>query len=205
MKALVLGLVALVISVSPVLAEHHSDVHSDVYLDVVPAWPGTETITLYDYSDDRYTERFETEVNEFNANLPIYAPEMVYVRESPSDCNLDLIEDSITVCMADPDKPEAVADATWWVTPYDAENKAMIRLKPTFTPLPRDPIPCHEMMHVVTYIADNYGANPDSCVWGYTEHLGSFDIQHMIDVFPYVPAPPKEHHKKRHHGHKNHR
>ncbi len=38
---------------------------------------------------------------------------------------------------------------------------------------------CHELMHVLTGIGDNYGAEPDSCVWGTLDHPGAFDIAQL--------------------------
>lgn len=42
-------------------------------------------------------------------------------------------------------------------------------------------IVCHELMHAVSGIRDNYNTQPDSCVWGNLDHLGSWDVQYLID------------------------
>jgi hypothetical protein len=44
--------------------------------------------------------------------------------------------------------------------------------------------PCHEMMHALTNILDNYGAAPDtSCVWGSLTNPGPFDVAYLKRVY----------------------
>lgn len=42
---------------------------------------------------------------------------------------------------------------------------------------------CHEMMHALTGIPDNYGARDDSCVWGWLAQPGSFDVEVLRKAF----------------------
>jgi len=42
--------------------------------------------------------------------------------------------------------------------------------------LSRHRIACHEFVHIFSRQGDNYGSDPNSCMWGYLDEPGSTDI-----------------------------
>jgi hypothetical protein len=74
----------------------------------------------------------------------------------------------------------------------------------TLGPIDRFPLPtpanvvCHELMHALTGISDNQGSREDSCVWGYLETPGAFDLTWLERPLPIVEAPSRQHRHRRH-------
>lgn len=126
----------------------------------------------------------------------------------------------IVVCY-DPLMQEKTGYAAW--TPMAIQNGVMLRadivLDDAYSILPN--IHCHEAMHAVTGIADDYGSEQNtSCVHGGLNLPGSFDLKFIYALYaPGVtpPPPPTEgaaktcdrkghgkHHHKRCHGRGGH-
>lgn len=149
-----------------------------------------EPIIVSDYTTPTWDGLVSRAVDDFNAVLPKNAAPLKYVRMGVVPCNQlftgtprgEIRE--IQVCSGNNPTSPGGQSYGWWMavrpTKIDLSEKLMsmpenVSLKPM--------ILCHEMMHTVTGITDNYGAMPDtSCVWGTLDHPGPFDIEYMRSV-----------------------
>jgi hypothetical protein len=145
-------------------------------------------------------------VDDFNRIMPSRGPKLVLVEAGVQPC-----AENITVC-AGLNHPWAGGVAIWGTGDPLGEGTTVLRSD--LDSLGREFILCHEMMHLLTHIPDDYVRhndgtvtwnNPglDSCVWNYLRDPGSFDVQYLKQTFGgRTPEQEKRHErKKRKHGH----
>lgn len=82
-----------------------------------------------------------------------------------------------TVAVCEKDLPYAI----YGMTTFIGKDAVVTKLDPETSS--RRQTACHEMMHIVTNIPDRVSGSPrdDSCVWGYLDHLGAFDLAYIAD------------------------
>ena len=137
-------------------------------------------VPVYDYSG--WPEVPQT-VAEFNAVLPKKAPSLAYQAKGVLDCSqVPQHKDAITVCSV------PSVDGKWghtrWASRGRYLQRSIISLSNEVGQHHRANNVCHEFMHAVTNIPDNYGALPDtSCVWGNLSAPGPFDSEYMRKVY----------------------
>jgi hypothetical protein len=135
---------------------------------VVPVW---------DFMPQQAQPYIQAAVDDFNATLPPGVPRLDYIPMGELPCaNLPGYGKlgGISVCYA-PDSWHSVSDIA-----LDGHAISRVRVQ-----LVTVNAACHELMHALTNIADDY-ANPhlgESCVQGALEHLGSWDIAYAAQVY----------------------
>ena len=169
----------------------------------------TNSVGVYDYTSAAWRPIVAATVEEFNAMLPAQAPSLYYrvIGETPCDqIDPDLFRGGIVVCSA----PALSSSDELGLTEFFVErgqiSRVRITLSEEFDPTLRDNIVCHEFMHAITGIRDNYGALPDtSCVWGNLNAPGSFDVQYVRKLYKDndTSSGGKKHGGKRHGGKKH--
>ncbi len=135
-----------------------------------------------------------TAVDEFNAVLPATAPLLVYRPMRPGGCNTAWDRKrGIVVCSVNRLDYVGQSWGRW--------GRGQIRLAdPHIHSGQADNIVCHEFMHVLTGIPDNYDALPESsCVWGsILTAPGPFDVQTLTAASPQKAyGETQRRHKKR--------
>lgn len=139
-----------------------------------------ETIVVRDYSPTHLEWYVEETVADFNAVLPRRV-RLRYVDRRGTPCP-DTVERGITICGGD-----TGARTGEVVQP---KPRALILVRSGFVPIPKGSgsnLICHELMHALTGIGDNYGALPDqSCVWGYLSAPGSWDVEQLRKTFKHT-------------------
>ena len=168
-----------------------------------------DTVPVWSFVPDDWQALVENTVRDFNAHLPPSAPRLVYTPMGEKPCEqLPFYgrKGGISVCLG----PMPPARPAWSPKRISGDRfvSGLIGIN-TQTDLPPDPsmLPavmlCHEMMHVVTDAPDgfddqgryNYPHPDTSCVQGYLDHLGSWDIAYAESVYPF---PNGHRHKRRH-------
>lgn len=155
------------------------------------------TLPVQDFSTNA-SESLIAEVADFNAHMPPNGPHLVYQRmDGPCPPPYER-RHVITACTGDV-TPQSAAALTYQRGDPDQPGR-MLSAQMVFDDdlVVTTHYVCHEMMHAVTGIWDNYGArNEDSCVWGWwLEQLGPYDIILLNDAYAKDLQPPK-HKKKR--------
>jgi hypothetical protein len=160
-----------------------------------------EIMAVVDESGPNWNPYVQATVDEFNAIMPPNGPLLVYY---PG--NTRLCTDTLTsVCLA-------VPDPRWsGYTIYQGSASAEVGL----TDIRADPywldyVVCHEFMHVLARVPDDYVRNPDgtvtwfhpgtdSCVWSDARASpGSFDIQYLYDYYARDRSDHKDKKRRRH-------
>ena len=169
----------------------------------------TNSVRVYDYTSAAWRPVVAATVEEINAILPAKAPSLFYrvIGETPCDqIDPQLHRDGIVVCTT----PALASADELGLTEFFVErgqiSRVRITLSEEFDPTLRDNIVCHEFMHAITGIRDNYGALPDtSCVWGNLNAPGSFDAQYVRKLYKDkdTSSGGKKHGGKRHGGKKH--
>ena|SRR5688500_7439718 len=176
-----------------------------------PPWAGT-TVPIHDYTSSDWDGIFGATVGQFNAMLAPGGPRLVYRRMSPTPCDAITTPKpkkwrGIVVCSSGTPLPNNFAGYTTWDVGWGQRQGLVLRRVQIALTFPvtgsQHNLACHELMHAVTGIPDNYGAAPDtSCVWGDLPSPGSFDVAHAKQVYegkkPNDKAKRREH-RKRHH------
>lgn len=135
-----------------------------------PVWTITNALP------DEWQSAFDANLADFNANMPKYGPHFTVIRIAPEICQ----EANLKVCGGDGRWEDN--DSSYWGISLSRGRKGRginvnvmdIRID---TDSERRRILCHEFMHQLGYVSDNYNALPDtSCVWGSLDHLGPWDI-----------------------------
>lgn len=186
--------------------------------------PGSESalqaksVVVYDYSSDPWAPFVVEMIARFNAAMGRPFPELVYRRMTPSLCNdVPQRKNALTVCLSETVLRGAGGGMDTERRNPHAGTKAIIVLDTAGPPTDQTRstyVLCHEAMHALTGIPDNYTiaadgswtwntAGVDSCVWGDRETLGSFDISHAKHVYERF-GPSRDTHRNRSHHH-NHR
>jgi hypothetical protein len=125
------------------------------------------TIALYDATSDAYPIAQEA-VFFRDAGVPLRL-----IDAEPMSCEKarkKAPDGAIVVCEADLPGNEA------GLTSY-LKHRTMISLDPGMV-VSGQPV-CHELMHALTHIPDNQSSRTDSCVWGWLDHPGPFDIDYL--------------------------
>lgn len=150
-----------------------------------PIWT-SETVRVLDYSTAKWDGLVARTVDQFNVMLPDTAPDLVYRRMAERSCK-DLANrtfvGAIVVCSV-PAAPFVGMTGIW------AGRSAMIdtRILLNDRRFLNEPFAintvCHELMHAVTGIRDNYDRRPrSSCVWGALPAPGRFDAAYARKVY----------------------
>jgi hypothetical protein len=150
---------------------------------------GKRVLVIRDYTSAAWDGVIEQTVEDFNAVMPQGGPQLVYERRETAPCDVRAKQRrraSIKVCSV-PERPYG-----------GRERGQMILLNDTYTGPWYDQfragVVCHEMMHALTGIPDNYGALPDqSCVWGELSQPGPLDVDRLREMYQRKRhrAPPR--------------
>jgi hypothetical protein len=132
------------------------------------------TVTVADYTTPEWVGVVEGMVAQFSAILGDWGPRLVYQRFEVRDCGAipaPQVASRTAICSAHNDPPPfsgtcAIGKAHDLITLYDAAHTQARHRRQTV---------CHELMHALADVPDNYGSNPDSCVYGYLDHPGGAD------------------------------
>jgi hypothetical protein len=147
-----------------------------------------EVVQVIDQTSTAWNGIVQETVDAFNAIMPPRGPILVYVR-GVAGC-----ASQIPVCSGA--LPDNVLGLAWF---FPGDRWASIQVTDT-RPLDRngmEGVACHEFMHALTHIGDNYGAVADSCVWGYRSDPGRWDINLLYKHFGDTP-PHREKAKAKH-------
>ncbi|MCC6382642.1 MAG: hypothetical protein IT304_09025 [Dehalococcoidia bacterium] len=133
-------------------------------------------VVVHDAMPEAWQPYITAALEDFNTHLPATAPRLIYQRAEVGRACHDFPRppEGIVICLG-----EGLPSVTW--------KRMQGFIKPQ--PNPRvhgDPARflCHELMHVVTKIDDNYNSKPgESCVWGRESRLAPFDIAYLQKVF----------------------
>jgi hypothetical protein len=150
-----------------------------------PAWQRNRVV-VYDYTSAAWGGVIAQTVAEFNDMLPKNAPRLIYVRRTAVPCEAIPTRrrkgDSLVVC-----------STTLIVHAGQTAGPRLVQLADA----PINPLAgtaCHEFMHALTGIGDNYvlgidggwtwiTPGLDSCVWGWSTKPGSFDVAYAKKVY----------------------
>lgn len=163
-----------------------------------------ESVTVSDFSNPVWESYIRNEIDEYNAVLPATAPQLVYERMEMREC-------------PGVGRPEGFPIPLGITLCYNplAEHRSMIYgqmrafiFMPSDTRTRPEDYLCHEFMHAVTEIKDRPAETPlrtDSCVWGISPDLGSFDIEYINEVYAVHPVDGAQHKNRKHKKHRRHR
>jgi hypothetical protein len=174
-----------------------------------------ERVVVKDYTTHFGAAVADT-VNDFNIVMPAHGPLLVY-QKMGGPCDGQPSDTAISVCEAYiPGAP--FAWAWWWPGIHRWATIEINMAQPhALTPRDNEQIVCHEMMHAIAHIGDNYGAHAQSCVWGSLTDPGCFDVVKLAERFgdpaqtcagkatkakPKHDKPDKKHKKHKKHGKK---
>jgi hypothetical protein len=156
------------------------------------AW-AEQSVRVLDYSTPQWDGLVEGMVEEFNGTLPESTPQLVYRRMPQRACQ-DLksrpFVGAIVVCSVSTapfvGMTGVLHDGTTIV-----ETRIMLNDKKFLSTWDATNTVCHELMHAVTGIKDQYDRRPKtSCVWGSLLTPGRFDVAYARKVY----EPRKEPH-----------
>ena len=166
MKRLVvtLLLVMLIGSATPVMGKHRR---------------APEELLVFDYTPPAWQEAIRLTVDRFNAVMPEEGPLLVYVSRAPLTCPPEPeAADGIAVCWENSTEFGGLSSG-------ERQGAQIVLMEKYTGEGDYERMACHEFMHVLTGIPDNYGAAPDqSCVWGYLREPGPYDLQILTEEFP---------------------
>ncbi len=145
----------------------------------VNAKPERDVVVVENALPDSWTPALKATIRNFNRNMPRSGPKLVYKRVAP-----DICLETMTVCGGDGDNRGLVywGLSYGWNLPNDRDKMIVIDITASGPQSRTDKLNtlCHEFMHQLAHIPDNYGARPTtSCVWGRLDHLGTWDIQRL--------------------------
>jgi hypothetical protein len=146
-----------------------------------------KVIRLYDYTGPEWEGVFYQTVQEFRAVMPRNRPRLKYVRGEHRIC-----AQAVKTCEGL--VLEGYAGFASVNLKHLGVGHIMVVDGSTLSPAFKDEVACHEMMHIMTGIEDNYGALPDqSCVWGSLTAPGPFDIEKLREVWGEKPKKKRRH------------
>jgi len=152
----------------------------------------------------QWTPQLQETVADFNANMPEKGPLLVVIKGDPVICDTQ-IKRTITVCGGDGE----YAGGEYWGLAWGIGHSEMsiwMDVEGEWIPDSPDEVEatlCHELMHEVGLIDDNYNAMPDtSCVWGNLTDLGPWDIARLHAVWDdgTNDTPEDEIQQRKHHA-----
>jgi hypothetical protein len=142
-----------------------------------------ETVVVQDFTGPRWAGMVEGVVAQFAAVMPEHAPRLVYQRREALDC----------AGLPAPGKTPRLAVCTSGVPnpPYSgymtagAKHDLITLYDQAFSDDDhyRREVICHEMMHALARVPDNYDTNADSCIYGHLDHPGGADIQMLRERY----------------------
>jgi hypothetical protein len=136
----------------------------------VEARRGQRVLVIRDYTSASWQGVVAQTVQDFNAVMPQGGPELRYERADEGACPQFRTRE-VAVCLVAAD---SIAPAVGRVYVAD-KGAAHIVVSDAYRPT--SVLLCHELMHVLTGVGDNYGALPDqSCVHGSLPYPGPFDV-----------------------------
>jgi hypothetical protein len=177
------------------------------------------TVTVYDYSGDGWTPHVAGMVSAYNAVMARPFPWLSYRRMTPTSCrDVKQRKNSLTVCITDAVLRNAGGGIRWSPDAPHIGTHSMFVVQGDAPPVEWDAtylqnVVCHEMMHALTGIQDNYWIDDagvvhwrtgpeDSCVWGHNTTPGSWDVAYAQRV--YQKYGPSERRDERRHKHRHH-
>ena len=156
----------------------------------VQRWAG-DTITILDHGLD--SEALRTTIADFQRHMPTIKLSLHDRDVVSCDDVTPPVTGELVVCESE--------GFGWGHT--QGENGIILTAMATIGNRHRPPgITCHELMHAMTGIGDDYivrsQGTRDSCVHGWNERLGSWDISLLESLYASDKTPPKKHHHKKH-------
>jgi hypothetical protein len=125
-------------------------------------------------------------VEEFNAVLPDTVPRLVYRRMPERSCEElsdRVFAGAIVVCSA-PTAPFVGMTGILSGNTTIVDTRIILNDRRFLNSRFATNTVCHELMHAVTGIRDNYDRRPNkSCVWGNLPTPGSFDVAYARKVY----------------------
>jgi hypothetical protein len=162
-------------------------------------WERAE-VPVWDFTRDDWRPYVQATVEDFNANMPPGVPRLIYTPMGELRCE-DLPNNGkrggISVCLTD----APLASSAYWAEARrtlrgQRFTSALIAIDRNTSVTSPGTLLCHEMTHEV-FDAPDDDSRPhpnDSCVQGYLDHLGSWDIAYAASVYS----------QDGHHGHPKH-
>jgi hypothetical protein len=151
-----------------------------------PVWQ-KKRVVVYDYTSAAWDGVIAQTVADFNAMLPKAAPRFVYQRMDAAPCDgIPWTQRGIIACSSAFVGYEDGIERGGLIRGTGGSHgnrHVRVELSERWSPPQRPGVACHEMMHALTGIPDNYGANPDSCVWGTLSSPGPFDAAYAKKVY----------------------
>ena len=137
------------------------------------------TIIIFDYTNAAWEGVVTQTVTDFNAVMPRRGPRVMY-RRAEGPCFDDHQRRNVYAVCSVPDldggHPGIFYPFTHRIDLTDHAAQQSWSAKTNLM--------CHELMHALTRVSDNYDALPDtSCVWGRLPGPGSFDIDLLNERF----------------------
>jgi hypothetical protein len=169
---LLIGLLALLLAPTEVLSGP-------------PIWTN-ETVRVLDYTTAKWDGMVAGMVDEFNVMLPDTAPDLVYRRMAERSCE-DLgnrtFVGAIVVCSV-PTATFVGMTGIWTGRSTMLDTRILLNDRRFLNERFATNTVCHELMHAVTGIRDNYDRRPkSSCVWGNLPTPGRFDAAYARKVY----------------------
>lgn len=150
-------------------------------------WKGAKTVTVWDYSSDEWEPVVARAVQEMNKALPRNAPRLRLKDQSPKSCDAVKArkppKNAIIICSRESGH---YAGSMHGHVNNHTFDKGVVYL--TLIGVPgHDEHPldfhqntaCHELMHGVSNVNDDYTADRDSCVHGDNPSPGSWDRKYL--------------------------
>jgi hypothetical protein len=131
-------------------------------------------VHVKDYTSVLWNGIIPQVVDDFNAVMPSKGPRLVYERHPTGVCPED-----IDTCSGNPG--DQYAGLAWTLSP--GVGKILVTDTIPLDPRRQRIVACHEFMHILTGIKDCYGCREDSCVHGWRETPGPFDIWKLKTVW----------------------
>jgi hypothetical protein len=151
-----------------------------------PVWQ-QERVVVYDYTSAQWDGVIAQTVAGFNAMLPRTAPRLIYRRMDAVECvSIPWTQRGIIACSSSTISYEdgvARGGLIRGTGGPHGNRHVRVELMEYVDASWRQQAACHEFMHAITGIPDNYGANPESCVWGSLTSPGPFDADYAKKMY----------------------
>jgi hypothetical protein len=131
------------------------------------------TIIVADYTSAAWDGVLVRTVADFNAVMPKGGPRLIYQRRASGVC-----PERVDTCSGDTGEW-----AGWATIGTPGESFVMLSDSPLLNDFGKRAVACHEFMHALTSIKDCYGCRVDSCVHGWRETPGAFDVKRLRKVW----------------------
>ncbi len=159
--------------------------HAPEVLARPPVWTD-KSVRVLDYTTPMWDGLVAGTVADFNAMLPDAAPRLVYRRLPEQSCeelNTREFTGVIVVCSV-PTASFVGMTGMWAGDTTMIDTRIILNDRRFLNPRFAANTVCHELMHAVTGIRDNYDRRPkSSCVWGNLTAPGRFDAAYARKVY----------------------